>query len=120
MACRPGKSPARGRESSYRQTACDDVIRQFRYYLVSKDLPEIASRFRDAVRHTIESLRAHPRVGAHYRSTKLELQNLRSWPVAGFEAIRIYYLADAHAIHVIRILHGKRAVKRTLEGGSTT
>ena len=39
----------------------------------------------------------------------------RSWPVAGFEAIRIYYLLDEDAIRVIRILHGKRDVKRILE-----
>jgi len=92
----------------YRQTASDDLIRQFRYYLVDQNRPEIAFRFRDAVRQTIESLRAHPLVGARYRSRKTELQDLRSWPVAGFEAIRTYYLADAEAIHVIRILHGKR------------
>jgi toxin ParE1/3/4 len=67
------------------------------------------------VRHTIKSLQANPFVGARYRSTKPELQNLRSWPVAGFEAIRVYYLADTDAIHVIRLLHGKRDVERTLE-----
>jgi toxin ParE1/3/4 len=103
----------------YRQTAHDDLIRQFRYYLVNRNLPEIAFRFRDAVRSTAESLRAHPLVGVRYRSTKPGLQNLRSWPVAGFEAIRIYYLAENDAIHVIRILHGKRDVKRNLEDRST-
>jgi toxin ParE1/3/4 len=103
----------------YRQTASDDVVRQFRYYLVDQNLPEIAFRFRDAVRHTIESLSAHPLVGARYRSSKPELQTLRSWPVAGFEAIRVYYLANTDAIHVIRILHGKRDVKRTLENEGT-
>jgi hypothetical protein len=36
--------------------------------------------------------------------------------LAGFEAIRIYYLVDEGAIRVIRILHGKRDVKRILEG----
>jgi toxin ParE1/3/4 len=99
----------------YRQAASDDVVCQFRYYLVDQNLPEIAVRFRDAVRHTIDSLREHPLVGARYRSRKPELQNLRSWPVAGFEAIRIYYFADRDAIHVIRVLHGKRDVKRILE-----
>jgi hypothetical protein len=43
------------------------------------------------------------------------LRFLRSWPVAGFEAIRIYYLADVDAIHVIRVLHGKRDVNSVLE-----
>jgi plasmid stabilization system protein ParE len=39
--------------------------------------------------------------------------------VAGFEAIRIYYLAETDAIHVIRILHGKRDVEGALEGEGT-
>lgn len=99
----------------YRQAASGDVVRQFRYYLVEKNLPEIAIRFRDAVRHTIESLREHPLVGARYRSSTPELQNLRSWPVAGFEAIRIYYLAEHDAIHIVRVLHGKRDLQRILE-----
>jgi plasmid stabilization system protein ParE len=101
----------------YRQAASDDVVRQFRYYLIDQNLPEIALRFRDAVRRTVDSLREHPLVGARYRSRRPELQTLRSWPVASFEAIRIYYLAESDAIHVIRILHGKRDVKRILERG---
>ena len=100
---------------SYRQAASDDLVRQFRYYLVTLNLPEIAVRFRDAVRRTVESLREHPLVGPRYGSSTPQLQNLRSWPVAGFEAIRIYYLPDEDAIRVVRILHGKRDVKRTLE-----
>ena len=100
---------------SYRQAASDDVVRQFRYYLVTLNLPDIAVRFRDAVRRTVESLREHPFVGPRYGSSSPQLQNLRSWPVAGFEAIRIYYLLDEDAIRVIRILHRKRDVKRILE-----
>ncbi len=100
---------------SYRQTASDDVVRQFRHYLVTLNLPEVAVRFRDAVRRTVQSLRQHPLVGPHYHLSNLQLQNLRSWPVAGFEAIRIYYLLDEDTIRVIRILHGKRDVKRILE-----
>jgi toxin ParE1/3/4 len=104
----------------YRQTASDDVVRQFRYYLIDQNLPQIALRFRDAVRNTIDLLREHTLVGARYRSRKPELQNLRSWPVAGFEAVRIYYLAKSDAMHIIRVLHGKRDVKRILERGSST
>ena len=79
---------------SYRQAACDDVVRQFRYYLVTLNLPEIAVRFQDAVRRTVESLREHPFVGPRYALSSPQLQNLRSWPVAGFEDIRVYYLLD--------------------------
>ena len=100
----------------YREAASEDVVRQFRYYLVTLNLPEVALRFRDAVRLTVQSLRQNPLVGPHYRSSETQLQDLRTWPVTGFEAIRIYYLLDDDTIRVIRILHGKRDVKRILEG----
>jgi toxin ParE1/3/4 len=100
---------------SYRQAASDDVVRQYRYYLVTLNLPEVAARFRDAVRRTVQSLRQHPLVGPHYRSSNPQLQNLRTWPVTGFEATRIYYFLDEDTIRLIRVLHGKRDVKRILE-----
>jgi toxin ParE1/3/4 len=99
----------------YRQTANDDLIRQFRYYLVTENLPQVAVRFRDAVRHTVELLLQHPLIGPRYHSNNAKLQGLRSWPVAGFEAIRIYYLLDNDVIQIIRVLHGKRDLKRILE-----
>ncbi len=99
---------------SYRQAASDDIVRQFRYYLVTLNLPEVAVRFRDAVRSTVQSLRPHPLVGPRYSSGTPGLQDLRSWPVAAFEAIRIYYIADEGVIRIIRILHGKRNVNRIL------
>jgi len=99
----------------YRQTASDDTIRQFRYYLLIADTPEIAVRFRESLRRTIQSLTQNPYVGPRYSSVNPRLQNLRSWPVAGFEAIRIYYVLEEDAMHIIRILHGKRDVKRILQ-----
>ncbi|MGD1104316.1 MAG: type II toxin-antitoxin system RelE/ParE family toxin [Terriglobia bacterium] len=100
---------------SYRQAARDDVVRQFRYYLVTLNLPDVAVRFRTAVRQTVQSLQQHPLVGPRCRSSNPQLQTLRTWAVAGFEAIRIYYLLDEDTLRVIRILHGKRDVKRILE-----
>jgi len=99
----------------YRQTANDDIVRQFRYYLLTAEAPEIALRFREAVRPTIQSLGQNPHVGPQYSSSNPRVQNLRSWPVAGFEAIRIYYALDEDTLHIIRILHGKRDVRRILQ-----
>ena len=98
----------------YRQAASDDIVRQFRYYLLTAEAPEIALRFREAVRHTIQSLVQNPHVGPRCSSSNPRLQNLRSWPVAGFEAIRIYYAVEPEAMHIIRILHGKRDVRHIL------
>ena len=75
----------------------------------------MAVRFRTAVRQTVQSLRQHPLVGPRYHSGNPQLQTLCTWAVAGFEAIRIYYLLDEDTLRVIRILHGKRDVKRILE-----
>ena len=100
---------------SYRETASDDLVRQFRYYLVTLDLPELAVRFQSAVRRTVQLLREHPFVGSHCLSNNPQLQHLRSWPVAGFEATRIYYFLEEDVITIIRILHGKRDVKHILE-----
>jgi plasmid stabilization system protein ParE len=99
----------------YRQAASNDIVRQFRYYLLSADAPEIAIRFREAVKRTIQSLSQNVHVGPRYSSSNPRVQNLRSWPVAGFEAIRIYYALEADALHIIRILHGKRDVRQILE-----
>jgi hypothetical protein len=57
----------------------------------------------------------NPHVGPRYSSSNPRIQNLRSWPIAGFEAIRIYYALEEDAMHVIRILHGKRDVRRILQ-----
>jgi plasmid stabilization system protein ParE len=94
-------------------------VRQFRYYLVSKDLPEVAVRFLEAVRRTIDQLRKHPHVGPRYRTANPQLQNLRSWPITGFEAMRVYYAPEQDVLHVVRILHGKRDVKHIIAGETT-
>ena len=41
---------------AFRQAASDDLVRQFRYYLVTLNLPEVAVRFRAAVRETVQFL----------------------------------------------------------------
>jgi plasmid stabilization system protein ParE len=86
----------------YRQTASDDVVRQFRYYLVDENLPEVAVRFSDAIRHTVELLCQHPLVGArNHLSTRNftiyahgRLQDLRPF---GFIILRIVMLSTLFA-----------------------
>lgn len=99
----------------YQESASDDVVRQFRYYLLTLNLSEIAVRFEDSVRRTIQELRRHPQIGAHYQSTNPKLENVRAWPVTGFEAVRIYYVIEKDLIRIIRVLHSKRDVKSILE-----
>ena len=61
-----------------------------------------------AEQRVVQSLSQNPHVGPRYSYSNPRFQDLRSWPVVGFEAIRIYYALQEDAIHIIRILHGKR------------
>lgn len=100
---------------TYRQTSRDDVVRQFRYYLVELNLPKVAVRFKEAVRKTVWALSKQPAIAPPYILRNPELQKLRSWPMAGFETIRLYFLLENDSMRVIRILHDKRDIRAILE-----
>ena len=90
-----------------------DVIRQFRYYLVDQDSPNTAFRFREAVMESLDQLIPYRRIGSPCRGS---IRGLRSWPVKGFEMIRIYYLEVPNGLRVLRILHSNRDVRKILRG----
>ena len=98
-----------------RSAASDDIIRQFRHYLVDQDRPQVANRFLEAVERTINDIIRMPNAGAPKILANEALADLRSWPVKGFEAIRIYYLLKEDLVLVVRVLHGKRDINRILE-----
>ena len=95
--------------------ARDDILCQFRYYLVEQDTPKVAERFLSAVRRTMEQIIRTPQGGAPKRLSREALQGLRSWPVKGFEDLRVYYLAHEGWVQVVRVLHGKRDIVNILE-----
>lgn len=89
-----------------------DLVRQFRYYLLDRESPRTALRFREAVIKGLNQLKQHPRMGSLLHGPSLKF---RSWPVKGFEAVRIYYLESPATIRIIRILHGSRDVRQILD-----
>lgn len=97
-----------------RPAAKDDILRQFRYYLL-EDALDAASRFLDAVDDSIESLCRTPEIGAPKQFKNPILAGLRSWAVKGFEETRIYYVVHDDVLRVVRVLHGKRDIKKILE-----
>ena len=99
-----------------RPRAHDDIIRQFRWYLVEKDAPDAAFRFLEAVKKSVGQLIQTPGMGAPKLLKNPALAGLRVWPVEGFEDMRIFYLMRGEILKVIRILHGKRDISRILEG----
>jgi toxin ParE1/3/4 len=98
-----------------RPAARDDILRQFRYYLVEQDKPEVAERFLRSIRRTLEEIVRTPHAGAPKRLSHEALRGLRSWPVKKFEDVRIYYLAHEGGVRVVRVLHGKRDINKILE-----
>lgn len=98
-----------------RPAARDDILRQYRYYLVSEDAPAVAQRFLKAVRAAMNHVCRLPRSGPVKERHNPKLAGLRSWPVKEFQAIRIYYLLRETEILIVRVLHGKRDVDLILE-----
>lgn len=95
-----------------RSAARRDIQRQFSYYLVERDAPEVALRFLDAAEEALKTIGRDPAIGAP-RSVA-NLPGLRSWPVPGFENIRVYYVETPEAVRIVRILHGRRDLGRIL------
>lgn len=97
-----------------RPAARDDIIRQFRYYLLAGAV-EAATHLLDAVEESIEAMCRMPHSGAPKFLKNPSLAGLRSWAVKGFDDILIFYVVQPDAIRVVRVLHGRRDVKRILE-----
>ena len=75
----------------------------------------MADGFVDAVDRSVEALCRMPEMGALRSMGNPLLAGLRSWPVEGFEDLRIYYLVQPDVLRVVRVLHGKRDIVRILE-----
>ncbi|OGR56360.1 MAG: hypothetical protein A3I11_08730 [Elusimicrobia bacterium RIFCSPLOWO2_02_FULL_39_32] len=97
-----------------RSTARQDILNQF-IYLIDQGVPNVASRFVDAVDETISRLTKQPNIGMPKKLKNPRLQGIRKWPVKGFEVVWIYYLVTKDALRVIRVLHGKRDINRILD-----
>ncbi|HEY1901057.1 MAG TPA: type II toxin-antitoxin system RelE/ParE family toxin [Terracidiphilus sp.] len=103
-----------------RTSAREDILRQYFYYLLEKDATRAAERFLQAAQSAIEALCRMPGAGAPKMLDHPRLAGLRSWPVRGFPAIRIYYIHAGEDLRIVRILHGKRDISPLLEEESSS
>ena len=97
-----------------RMLAREDILRQYEWYLTQAG-DEIAQRFLDAVEAAVNLLRRSPDIGSPRAFRNPRLAGLRSWPIPGFAAVRIYYIHAGEGLRVIPLLHGKRDVQSLLE-----
>ncbi len=98
-----------------RPVARDDIVRQFRYYLLVAEAPEAGLRFVDAVAETIRAICATPLAGAPKQLGNPILSGLRSWAVKGFQDILVFYVVEPDCVRIVRVLHGRRDIKKILE-----
>jgi len=61
-----------------------------------------------------------PAAGAPKLLDNSKLAGLRSWPVSGFPAMRIYYIYAGNELRVVRVLHGKRDISPLFEEEDTS
>jgi toxin ParE1/3/4 len=83
---------------------------------------DVALDFFDAVRITFADLARNPNIGVAYNSRDPALQNLRRWPVKGFDSYLIFYINASDSfgerfgqrLEIVRVLHGKRDLEFAL------
>jgi len=96
-----------------RPAARADILRQYRFYL-AQDALDAATRFLRAVEQSIGQLVKTPEAGSPKIIRNTALAGLRSWPVKEFNDVRIYYLNRSGLIRILRVLHGKRDLRKLL------
>ena len=98
-----------------RPAAREDILRQYRSYLIETENERVAERFLEAVQFAIAQGCRQPGIGAPKRLNNPKLAGLRAWPVNGFPEMRIYYLVSENVLRIVRVLHSRRDIGPMLE-----
>lgn len=94
------------------------MVAQWVWYAENASV-EVADRFLAAVESTLSILAEQPESGPAIQHFNDRLKGIRRFPVSGgFEAILLFYLADADGIELVRVIHGNREWWRLLATSS--
>ena len=92
----------------------DRDLDELALYIAENNL-EAGKRFYDAVEKALQRISQMPQVGHRYSSERSSGEDeLRVWPVSGFESILVFYRVRKDVIDVVRVLHGARDIRRLL------
>lgn len=106
---REGAAPAEQdltREIRIRDSALADIEDIAAWF----DRAVTADRFLDAVQATLQRLARHPLSGRRRTFRNRLLRGIRSFRVAGFPDVLVFYRVTDETIDVLRVLHGARDV----------
>jgi toxin ParE1/3/4 len=81
---------------------------------ISRDNPEAAERFIDAVEAAFELLADNPLLGTMCAFEHPSAQGLRHWSVTGFKQYVVFYRPLPNGIEVVRLLHASRDAEAAL------
>jgi toxin ParE1/3/4 len=98
----------------FQPRAREDLLQQVEH-LLEAFAYDAAERFPSAVQETCARLLENPEIGSPREYLAPQLAGLRSWPVSGFEDVRLYYIASGAVLRVVRVLHGRRDLNTILE-----
>lgn len=70
-----------------------------------------ARRFLDAAEKAFHRLAEMPEIGSAWESDNPKLQDLRVWPIKGFENYLIFYRPYIDRIVIVHVVHGARDVE---------
>ena len=86
----------------------DHDLDEYADYLAEQASFEVAFRFLDSARSTLELLAEQPNIGWSSRLRLNSLRSLRVFRVNGFEKMLILYRPLTDRIDVLRVVHGSR------------
>ena len=96
------------------EAAEQDILHEVEWY-ARQGFLTIARDFHAAALGAIDALLVMPQAGSPKATDNPLLAGLRSWPVKGFDAFRVYYLVRPELLTVVRVLHGKRDIGAILK-----
>jgi plasmid stabilization system protein ParE len=98
---------------TYHSLSEGDLKDQAGYFVKHRHV-ELAERYVNAVRESIQFLTEFPYSGSRHVTSVKQLQDVRCWSVKDFPHHVIYYRVMMDQLSILRVLHGSRKVTALL------
>ncbi|HYN74417.1 MAG TPA: type II toxin-antitoxin system RelE/ParE family toxin [Candidatus Methanoperedens sp.] len=86
-----------------------DIDEQIAY--ISRENPDAAGRYVEAVSAILEHMVRMPGMGATRDYRNPRLSGLRMIPVPGFDNFLVFYLVTPRTVDIVRVLHSARDIR---------
>jgi toxin ParE1/3/4 len=101
-------------KSVFIRPSADADMREHIQYFYTNSSINSCDKLLDAFEKTFALIGEQPGIGSTRYAYLLHIEDLRMWPVAGFNKYLVFYLERPDYIDVLRILHGSRDIPAIL------